>query len=62
MFVSKEGQTVPQVTFHISQGDQLIDVTTDDLFANKFPADAPPLKKLPIRIPSTIAKAKYNGK
>ncbi|MGF1685325.1 glutathione peroxidase [Photobacterium japonica] len=35
MFVSKEGQAVPQVTFHTRQDDQWVDVTTNDLFANK---------------------------
>ncbi|MGR5066281.1 glutathione peroxidase [Photobacterium sp. DNB22_13_2] len=35
MFESKEGQTVPQVTFHTRQGDQWVDVTTQELFANK---------------------------
>ncbi|HIF9177679.1 TPA: glutathione peroxidase [Photobacterium damselae] len=35
MFASKEGQAVPQVTFHTRQSDQWVDVTTNDLFANK---------------------------
>ena len=35
MFASKEGQPVPQVTFHTRKGDQWIDVTTNELFANK---------------------------
>lgn len=35
MFASKEGQTVPQVTFPTRQGDQWVNVTTNDLFANK---------------------------
>ncbi|MBY5944512.1 glutathione peroxidase [Photobacterium rosenbergii] len=35
MFESKEGQAVPQVTFHTRQGDQWVDVTTNELFANK---------------------------
>ncbi|MGF1735195.1 glutathione peroxidase [Photobacterium satsumensis] len=35
MFESKEGQAVPQVTFHTRQGDQWIDITTEELFANK---------------------------
>lgn len=35
MFTSQEGKKVPQVTFHTRQGDQWIDVTTDDLFKNK---------------------------
>ena len=29
MFASKEGQPVPQVTFHTRKGDQWIDVTTN---------------------------------
>ena len=35
MFESKEGQAIPQVTFHTRQGDQWVDVTTQALFANK---------------------------
>lgn len=35
MFASKEGQAVPQVTFHTRQGDQWVDVTTAELFADK---------------------------
>ncbi|KJG09571.1 glutathione peroxidase [Photobacterium kishitanii] len=35
MFASKEGQPVPQVTFHTRKGDQWVDVTTNELFANK---------------------------
>ncbi|MBC7003460.1 glutathione peroxidase [Photobacterium sp. BZF1] len=35
MFESKEGQAIPQVTFHTRQGDQWVDVTTQELFANK---------------------------
>lgn len=35
MFESKEGQAVPKVTFHTRQGDQWIDITTEELFANK---------------------------
>ncbi|GHA44280.1 glutathione peroxidase [Photobacterium aphoticum] len=35
MFASKEGQEIPQVTFHTRQGDQWVDVTTSELFANK---------------------------
>ncbi|NAW66274.1 glutathione peroxidase [Photobacterium halotolerans] len=35
MFTSKEGQTIPQVTFRTRQGDQWVDVTTDELFSNK---------------------------
>lgn len=32
---NQEGKNVPQVTFHTRQGDQWVDVTTDDLFKNK---------------------------
>ncbi|GGA82421.1 glutaredoxin [Neiella marina] len=35
MFANKEGQPVPQVTFPTRQGDEWVNVTTDDLFANK---------------------------
>ncbi|MBD1391230.1 glutathione peroxidase [Neiella sp. HB171785] len=35
MFANKEGQAVPQVTFPTRQGDEWVNVTTDDLFANK---------------------------
>ena len=35
MLEDKTGQNVPQVTFHTRQGDQWVDVTTDDLFSNK---------------------------
>jgi glutaredoxin-like protein len=35
MFISKEGQTIPQVTFPTRQGDQWVNVTTDELFKNK---------------------------
>lgn len=35
MFTSKEGQTVPQVTFPTRQGDKWVDVTTDELFKGK---------------------------
>ena len=35
MLSNKEGQAVPQVTFHTRQGDAWVDVTTRDLFANK---------------------------
>ncbi|UXI01502.1 glutathione peroxidase [Photobacterium sp. TY1-4] len=35
MFASKEGQAVPQVTFRTRQGDQWVDVTTAELFADK---------------------------
>ena len=35
MFESKEGQAIPQVTFPTRQGDQWVDVTTNELFDNK---------------------------
>ncbi|MGR5064516.1 glutathione peroxidase [Photobacterium sp. DNB22_13_2] len=35
MFTSKEGQAIPQVTFHTRQGDQWVDVTTQELFTDK---------------------------
>lgn len=35
MFTSREGQSVPQTTFHTRQGDRWVDITTDELFANK---------------------------
>lgn len=35
MFASKEGQAVPQVTFPTRQGDQWVNVTTDELFKGK---------------------------
>ncbi|MDO6580784.1 glutathione peroxidase [Photobacterium sp. 2_MG-2023] len=35
MFTSKEGHAIPQVTFRTRQGDQWVDVTTDELFSNK---------------------------
>lgn len=35
MFTAHEGQAVPQVTFHTRQGDQWVNVTTDELFKNK---------------------------
>ncbi|WP_087020251.1 glutathione peroxidase [Thaumasiovibrio subtropicus] len=35
MFASKEGQAIPQVTFPTRQGDQWVNVTTDELFADK---------------------------
>ncbi|PSW09174.1 glutathione peroxidase [Photobacterium rosenbergii] len=35
MFESREGQAVPQVTFHTRQGDQWVDITTTELFSNK---------------------------
>lgn len=35
MFENREGQRVPQVTFHTRQNNQWVDVTTDDLFKGK---------------------------
>lgn len=35
MLENKEGQHVPNVTFRTRQGDQWVDVTTDELFKNK---------------------------
>ncbi|KAB7701233.1 glutathione peroxidase [Plesiomonas shigelloides] len=35
MFTAREGQAVPQVTFHTRKGDQWVNVTTDELFKNK---------------------------
>ena len=35
MFASKEGQAVPQVTFHTRQGDQWVDVTTKSFLPTK---------------------------
>ncbi|MGL5770878.1 MAG: glutathione peroxidase [Plesiomonas shigelloides] len=35
MFTAREGQAVPQVTFHTRQGDQWVNVITDELFKNK---------------------------
>jgi glutaredoxin-like protein len=35
MFTAKEGQAVPQVTFPTRQGDQWVNVTTDELFKDK---------------------------
>lgn len=35
MFANKEGQRVPQVTFPTRQGDEWVNVSSDDLFANK---------------------------
>lgn len=35
MFTNKEGQKIPQVTFPTRQGDAWVNVTTDELFANK---------------------------
>lgn len=35
MFTAKEGQAVPQVTFPTRQGDQWVNVTTDELFKGK---------------------------
>ncbi|NJR22575.1 MAG: glutathione peroxidase [Richelia sp. CSU_2_1] len=35
MLPNKEGQRVPQVTFHTRKDNQWVDITTDDLFAGK---------------------------
>ncbi len=35
MLANREGQRVPQVTFNLREGDKWVQVTTDDLFANK---------------------------
>ena len=35
MLENREGQPVPQVTFHTRQGNEWVDVTTDELFAGK---------------------------
>lgn len=35
MFVSQEGKKIPSVTFHTRQGDQWVDVTSEELFNNK---------------------------
>ena len=35
MLENKEGQKIPSVTFRTRQGDQWVDVTTDELFNNK---------------------------
>ncbi len=35
MLENREGQAVPQVTFHTRQGDNWVDVTTDDIFKDK---------------------------
>lgn len=35
MFENKEGQRVPNVTFHTRQGNDWVDVSTDDIFAGK---------------------------
>jgi len=35
MLDNKEGQTIPQVTFRTRQGDDWVDVTTDDIFKGK---------------------------
>ena len=35
MFENKEGQKVPNVTFHTRDKDQWVDVTTDDIFKGK---------------------------
>lgn len=33
--INKEGQAVPQVTFHTRQNNEWVDVTTDDIFKDK---------------------------
>ena len=35
MFASQEGKHVPHVTFHTRQGDQWVDLSSDELFKNK---------------------------
>ena len=35
MLPNREGQRVPNVTFHTRQNDQWVDITTDELFAGK---------------------------
>lgn len=35
MLENKEGQAVPSVTFRTRQGDQWVDITSDDIFSNK---------------------------
>ena len=35
MLENREGQTVPQVTFHTRQNGEWVDVTTDDIFKSK---------------------------
>jgi len=35
MFENREGQRVPQVTFHTRQNNEWVDVTTDDIFKGK---------------------------
>jgi len=35
MLENKEGQKVPNVTFHTRQGDEWVDVTTDEIFSGK---------------------------
>jgi glutaredoxin-like protein len=35
MLSNREGQKVPQVTFHTRQNDQWVDITTDELFVGK---------------------------
>lgn len=35
MLENREGQTVPQVTFHTRHNDEWLDITTNDLFAGK---------------------------
>jgi glutaredoxin-like protein len=35
MFPNREGQAVPQVTFHTRQGNEWVDVTTEELFSGR---------------------------
>lgn len=35
MLTNREGQSVPQVTFHTQQNNQWVDITSDELFAGK---------------------------
>ena len=35
MFENREGQTVPQVTFHTRRDHEWVDLATDDVFAGK---------------------------
>jgi peroxiredoxin len=35
MLSNREGQKVPNVTFHTRQNDKWVDITTDELFAGK---------------------------
>ena len=35
MLSNRQGQTVPQVTFHTRQGNDWVDVSTDQIFKDK---------------------------